>query len=304
MASSRVAYVVTASLLRCTRNGAPEWWHLRVPTPCMSRFTFLCVSCSLLLLTACSGAKPVATEQGAQAATQSSAGSPLPEGTFQLNDKLAPSGTAYVRGYAVTQDMREPFCERDCQTYKYVFLVVTDTSNEAFKRFLRDNAGNTYAGPEKIGLGCIKDETLTYWNDTDSHGRQEYRVDPAVSRSILQSSQDAPVTLALTKEPFRGGAGAPACYAHFTRVEIFTASSAQSSALPHASGDTVTQKACRPSGCNAHLCTDKDVMSTCDMKPEYACYKTATCERQPNGQCGWTMTEQLVSCLQNPPPIP
>jgi hypothetical protein len=39
------------------------------------------------------------------------------------------------------------------------------------------------------------------------------------------------------------------------------------------------------------------VISTCEWRDEYACYQTATCERQPDGQCGWTSTPELDACL-------
>jgi len=54
---------------------------------------------------------------------------------------------------------------------------------------------------------------------------------------------------------------------------------------------------CRPTGCSAQICADQDVVTTCEFKPEYACYKTAKCERQEDGNCGWTPTEKLVTCL-------
>jgi hypothetical protein len=40
--------------------------------------------------------------------------------------------------------------------------------------------------------------------------------------------------------------------------------------------------------------------STCEWLPEYACYKTATCEKQADGKCGWTQTPTLTACLANP----
>ncbi len=48
-------------------------------------------------------------------------------------------------------------------------------------------------------------------------------------------------------------------------------------------------------------------MSTCEFKPEYACYKSATCERQKSGSCGWTPTAELTKCIeeaQKPAPAP
>lgn len=58
---------------------------------------------------------------------------------------------------------------------------------------------------------------------------------------------------------------------------------------------------CRPTGCGSELCADKDspIFSICLYRPEYVCYKSATCERQMDGECGWTMTPELQSCLDN-----
>jgi len=57
---------------------------------------------------------------------------------------------------------------------------------------------------------------------------------------------------------------------------------------------------CVKSGCSSQLCIESghEVITTCDFKPEYACYKTAICTRQPNGQCGFTQTAALVRCLK------
>ncbi len=58
---------------------------------------------------------------------------------------------------------------------------------------------------------------------------------------------------------------------------------------------------CFTSGCSGQICSDQDVMSTCEWKPEYACYKQfGTCELQAGGKCGWTQTQDLQSCLANP----
>lgn len=70
---------------------------------------------------------------------------------------------------------------------------------------------------------------------------------------------------------------------------------------------TVTKKStpavtgkCYVGGCSGQICSDKpDAISTCEYTEAYACYKTATCERQLNGQCGWTETASLRTCLGN-----
>lgn len=57
------------------------------------------------------------------------------------------------------------------------------------------------------------------------------------------------------------------------------------------------QKACIKTGCSGQICSDKDIVSTCEYREEYACYSKAVCERQQNGECGWTETLELTSCI-------
>lgn len=62
--------------------------------------------------------------------------------------------------------------------------------------------------------------------------------------------------------------------------------------------------ACYVGGCSAQLCSGQpDLASTCEYRAEYSCYRQtgAKCERQASGQCGWTPSAALASCLANPP---
>jgi hypothetical protein len=55
---------------------------------------------------------------------------------------------------------------------------------------------------------------------------------------------------------------------------------------------------CFVGGCSGQVCSDQEgVVTTCEWQDEYACYDTATCERQTDGACGWTQTEELTACL-------
>lgn len=54
---------------------------------------------------------------------------------------------------------------------------------------------------------------------------------------------------------------------------------------------------CIITGCSGQICAEEEVATTCEYQPEYACYKNATCERQANGECGWTLTGELAQCL-------
>ncbi len=58
--------------------------------------------------------------------------------------------------------------------------------------------------------------------------------------------------------------------------------------------------ACVRGGCSGQLCVEEgmDIATTCEWRPVYACYQEATCERQLNGQCGFTPTHELVECLE------
>ena len=58
-------------------------------------------------------------------------------------------------------------------------------------------------------------------------------------------------------------------------------------------------KQCIKTGCSSQLCSDEPVMTTCEYRPEYECYKTATCSRQSNDDCGWEMNNELLDCLNN-----
>ena len=75
-----------------------------------------------------------------------------------------------------------------------------------------------------------------------------------------------------------------------------------------AKGRTVTaayrqlvDQTCYVGGCSGQICSDQEgVISTCEWKDEYACYQSATCARQEDGQCGWNQTPELLACIANP----
>lgn len=60
-------------------------------------------------------------------------------------------------------------------------------------------------------------------------------------------------------------------------------------------------KQCHIGGCSGQLCGDQananDLVSTCEFLPEYACYTSAVCEQQTDGNCGWTPSTTLSACI-------
>jgi hypothetical protein len=61
---------------------------------------------------------------------------------------------------------------------------------------------------------------------------------------------------------------------------------------------SVAEKPCKKTGCSSQVCSDKDVVTTCEYRAEYECYRKAACERQKNGECGFTQTPELAACLK------
>ena len=57
---------------------------------------------------------------------------------------------------------------------------------------------------------------------------------------------------------------------------------------------------CVLTGCNSTDCADKEGPGLCVFEPWDLCYNEAysTCERQVDGQCGWTDTPELDLCLE------
>ena len=65
-----------------------------------------------------------------------------------------------------------------------------------------------------------------------------------------------------------------------------------------ACGGVAEPKQCFVGGCSGQVCADTEgLVSTCEWRAEYACYKSAHCEVQGNGECGWTPSAELSSCI-------
>jgi hypothetical protein len=72
-------------------------------------------------------------------------------------------------------------------------------------------------------------------------------------------------------------------------------------------------KSCVTGGCSKELCIEEgeNVASMCLWNERYRCYQTiGKCERQQDGKCGWTQTDELSACFKKadgvrpPAPLP
>lgn len=141
----------------------------------------------------------------------------LPEGTFAKKDNKF-EGEVFVKGYANVKTKDESFCEKDCKKYDYVYLMITESNNDAFTEFLEENSGNSFAGPQGVGLGCVQEGKILYTNESVQTGVKDYELDESLSQSILNSTQDHPIILKLSRME-AAGMGAPECYSHFMTVD-------------------------------------------------------------------------------------
>lgn len=69
---------------------------------------------------------------------------------------------------------------------------------------------------------------------------------------------------------------------------------------------TVEDTGCAVGGCSGQLCGERGVVeqivTPCEWRPEYACYRDARCGRfGPGGACAWEPTPALAACLADPP---
>jgi hypothetical protein len=159
-----------------------------------------------------------------------------------------------------------------------------------------------------IAFPCTLPEAGT-WTVLKSGGQLKIKVDPTGpkgSRSYFASIVSLSRTLTLTR------------YAHTTVLfsDGSTCANVRCTATTHCemkgiNGGAIPvcianppappppppAAACVTSGCSGQVCADHGVITTCLWRPEYACYHTATCERQADGACGWTSTAALTSCL-------
>lgn len=144
------------------------------------------------------------------------------EDNFGKNDTFnisTESGSVDVLGY-ISIEKIENF-ETD-ETNDYVFFNIVDTKSNDFKTFLEGLSGNTFGGNNKIGLGCTDNEKIYYFNSSDGKELESYELSETSSKKILDSTEENPIKLRLTRLEYNGGTSAPICYSHITNVEVIS----------------------------------------------------------------------------------
>lgn len=205
-----------------TSTGEKRLYTSKDPEEC-ARIRFACIPGRAPFFdeTGC-GCEMIEEISAESASTTTTPSSGLPVGEYKTNESGLFYGDFYVRGYASTETVSEPFCENDCATYDYVNFNITESGNQEFLNFLKSNRDNAYVKTNRIGLGCLQNDLISYANDSDETGMKEFSLTPELSKTILASSATNPLELHLKKLPLSGGRGAPACYSHISSIELVT----------------------------------------------------------------------------------
>lgn len=140
------------------------------------------------------------------------------QSSFKFDEKGGFYGAVVVTGYPVVESRLESFCEENCKKYSYVFFQVLNADNVALFDFIEEKKGNSFVGDKQIGLGCLQNKIITYSNDSDKIGMKKHTLSADLSKKIMESSREKPVTIKLEKLLLTSGRGAPDCYSHFTYV--------------------------------------------------------------------------------------
>ncbi|MEO8582057.1 MAG: hypothetical protein ABI425_05805 [Patescibacteria group bacterium] len=138
-----------------------------------------------------------------------------------------------------------------------------------------------------FGLALIFGAALSYFKLRLDNVPKDYQACVQRPGSRLQKTVP-PTCITLEGNYFIGTSTMP--------VQPSTPPSILSSPTP-ASVNALT---CIRSGCSGQLCVEinaPDQISTCEYRAEYSCYQEAPCERQTDGQCGFTPSAAFTACL-------
>ncbi len=117
----------------------------------------------------------------------------------------------------------------------------------------------------------------------------------AVSEALKAMTGAEGVLVSGTHEPVTGPAGRSQT---LKATQFYLRAKASGSSSAENQKSSGNKKPCFKTGCSRQVCADEEVVTTCEYRPEYECYKRAKCERQASGECGFTDTPELRTCLR------
>jgi len=114
-----------------------------------------------------------------------------------------------------------------------------------------------------------------------------------LSEALAAMTRPEGVIVAGTHAPVTGSGGRSL---ELRATQFYLRGEAQAGIQPPVTNPSETKK-CFKTGCSSQVCADHNVVTTCEFRPEYACYQRAACERQSDGNCGFTRSAELDRCL-------
>jgi hypothetical protein len=117
----------------------------------------------------------------------------------------------------------------------------------------------------------------------------------AVSEALTAMTSPDGLLVSGSHEPVSGPAGRSQM---LNATQFYLRAKASDSSSAGNQKPPANKKPCFKTGCSRQVCADEEVVTTCEYRAEYECYKRAKCERQANGECGFTDTPELRTCLR------
>jgi hypothetical protein len=107
------------------------------------------------------------------------------------------------------------------ENVKYAYFVFDKVNNTALDAFMDMNDGNSFAGANKIGIGCHQEpqKRIFYQNFSDK-GNIEGTIVGADYDKLMASTSTKKVQLKMYRDIYTSGQGAPECYSHFRGFDV------------------------------------------------------------------------------------
>jgi len=193
-------------------------------------------------------------------------------------------------------------CDGDClPETPQPTLIASDSSDAPFSIVSASQPSITVLSPSSGPVGTLV--TITGSGFTPTGNKVNFGLG-TISKITFKNS--ATLSFIVPFEVYREmscppGAPCPAPPVFPISPGVYNVSVTNAGGTSNALPFKVTADGCKIGGCSSQLCRDAsepDIATTCESKPEYACYKEfGMCERQASGQCGWTQTAELVGCI-------
>ncbi len=161
------------------------------------------------------GTSTTTTNNGGTSTTTTNNESTSTPATFSAT---AESGTLEVTGYA--EKVAKLTGATGTETVDYIYFYVVGTNSNEIYTYINNHSGNAFFKTNAIGLGCLDNNKIHYWNASDANGEKKYELSAEDTAKIMNSTSANPIKLELTKMPYSSAKGAPTCTSMMTTIKV------------------------------------------------------------------------------------